>query len=314
MTVKRPRKPPAVERSTNLPDVTVAGSIRAPRRDPRQAELFRTEFILPCKPTLRLKAPSGSRWQYEIKHDGYRAQCHVNAGAVRIFTKSGFDWAARMPAIAAAIEALPVSSAVIDGEAVMVGADGVSDFFALHSALAKKSAPAAFLYAFDLVHLDGEDLRDLPLDERRLLLEELLLEAPAALRFSELVLDDGPDVARASCELGLEGIIAKLRDAPYRSGRSETWLKIKCTTTSIFVVTGFDPDGMTGVRSLRIAEKIGRTLIPVGSVGSGLTAAMSRDLRQRLDAGEPVTVAVEFRGRTPSGGLRHAALTGVPEH
>jgi bifunctional non-homologous end joining protein LigD len=105
--------------------------------------------------------------------------------------------------------------------------------------------------------------------------------------------------------------VAKIRDAPYRSGRSETWLKIKCTTTATFVVTGYDPDGDYGVRSLKLAEQQGGKLSPAGSVGSGLTAATSRELRRRLDIGERVLVEVEHRGRTPSGGLRHPALKTV---
>ncbi|HVI28891.1 ATP-dependent DNA ligase [Hansschlegelia sp.] len=308
---KPPRPPRTIKRSAEPQSEAVASRPLIARRDPRQAELFRTEFIPPCKPTLRLKAPSGSRWQFEIKHDGYRAQCHVNGGQVRIFTKNGFDWAQRMPAIVAALEQLPVSSAVIEGEAVMEGPDGVTDFFALHAALAAKSAPRAFLYAFDLLHLNGDDLRELPLDERRLLLEDMLLYGPNALRFSEHVLDDGPSVYRAACELGLEGIVAKVREATYRSGPSTTWLKIKCTQTGTFVVTGYDPDARSGVRSLKLADLDG---VPAGSVGSGLTAASSRDFRRRLDAGELVMVQVEFRGRTPSGGLRHPSLKGVPEH
>jgi bifunctional non-homologous end joining protein LigD len=284
--------------------------VQVPRRDPRQVELFRTSFIEPCKPTLRQRAPSGPRWQFEIKHDGYRAQCHLHAGEVRIYTKNGHDIAMRLPSISAALVALPVDDAVIDGEAVMIGPDGITDFFALHAAVSAKSAPAALLYAFDLLHLNGQDLRSLPLDERRLLLEDLLLYVPDPLRFSEHVLGDGPDVARAACELGLEGIVAKVRDAPYRSGRSETWLKIKCTKTAEFVVTGFEPDGRTGVRSLEIAERIGSKLEPAGSVGSGLTAQTSQDIRRALDDSREVVVEVEFRGRTPTGGLRHPAIKG----
>jgi bifunctional non-homologous end joining protein LigD len=311
---KPPRPPREIKRSTDLADASVVSRPLLRRRDPRQAELFTTSFIEPCKPTLRSKAPVGDRWQFEIKHDGYRAQCHVNGGRVRIFTKSGFDYAPRMPAIAQALQSLRVDDAVIDGEACMEGADGITDFFALHAALAKKHAPHAFLYAFDLLHLNGDDLRALPLDERRLLLEDLLRNATKSIRFSEAFEDDGPTIARMVCQMGLEGIIAKRRDAAYRCGRSETWLKIKCTQFGTFTVTGFDPDGRTGVRSLNLAERQGPKMVACGSVGSGLTAVTSRDLRRRLDAGESVTVEVEYRGRTPSGGLRHAALKGIPEH
>jgi bifunctional non-homologous end joining protein LigD len=311
---QRPRKPRELKRSTEVVAETIASPPLLRRRDPRQVELFQTTFIAPCKPTLKTRAPVGERWTYEIKHDGYRAQCHVSAGKIRIYTKGGFDWAARMPAIVESLQALQVDDAIIDGEACMEGADGISDFFALHAALAKKHAPHAFLYAFDLLHLNGEDLRGRPLTERRELLEDLLRIATPAIRFSESFEDDGPTIARMACQMGLEGIIAKRRDAPYRSGRSETWLKIKCTQFGTFTVTGFDPDGRTGVRSLNLAERQGPKMVACGSVGSGLTAVTSRDLRRRLDAGETVTVEVEYRGRTPSGGLRHAALKGIPEH
>jgi bifunctional non-homologous end joining protein LigD len=239
---KPPRRPREIKRSAEASEA-LTSRVQVPRRDPRQVELFRTSFIEPCKPTLRQRAPSGPGWQFEIKHDGYRAQCHLSAGEVRIYTKNGHDIAARLPSISAALAALPVDDALIDGEAVMVGSDGITDFFTLHAAVSAKSAPAALLYAFDLLHLDGQDLRSLPLDERRLLLEDLLLYVADPLRFSEHVLGDGPSVVRAACDLGLEGIVAKVRDAPYRSGRGETWLKIKCTKTAEFVVTGFEPDG-----------------------------------------------------------------------
>ncbi len=307
---KPPRRPREIKRATEADSALVTSRPLVRRANPRQAGLFQTSFIEPCKPTLRPKAPTGARWQFEIKHDGYRAQAHVGAGRVQIFTKSGFDWASRFPTIVAALERLPVEDAVIDGEACVVGDDGVTDFFALHKAASAGSAPAAVLYAFDLLHLDGEDLRQLPLDERRLLLEDLLHRAgePAALPFSEHVLGDGPEIARSACALGLEGIVAKVRDAPYRSGRSETWLKIKCTRTEAFEVVGFDPDGRAGVRSIDIVRRKGRKLEPAGSVGSGLTLTSSREIRAALDAGRKVIVEVEHRGATPSGGVRHGAI------
>lgn len=132
-------------------------------------------------------------------------QAHINVGTVRLYKKSGFDWADPVPKISAVLKRLSVEAAVIDAEAVMVGEDGISDFFALHSALAKKRAPHAFLYAFDLLHLDGQDLRGLPLDERRLLLEDLLFRAgePEAIRFSENVDGDPGDIVAAACRRAL---------------------------------------------------------------------------------------------------------------
>ncbi|MFC3692574.1 ATP-dependent DNA ligase [Chenggangzhangella methanolivorans] len=306
---KTPRRLREIKRSTEASDAAVASRPLVRRRDPRQAELFRTEFVPPCKPTLVTDAPTAKGWAFEIKHDGYRMQAHVNAGAVRLFTKSGLDWADRAPKIRSALERLPVEAAVIDAEAVMVGEDGISDFFALHSALAKKRAPQAFLYAFDLLHLDGQDLRELPLDERRLLLEDLLLRAgePEAIRFSENVEGAPADIVAAACRMGLEGVVAKRQDAPYRSGPSKSWLKVKCTQVGTFGVTAYLP----GSRSLDLAELKDGGLVSVGSVGAGLSERAADAIRARIAAEGFALVEVEYRGRTPLGNLRHPALKGV---
>jgi len=131
-------------------------------------------WIEPCLPTLVKTPPIGAVWLHEIKHDGYRAISVIKEGRARIFTRRGHDWSDRMPNIKAALERLKVKSAVIDGEVVMIDKDGVSDFFALHLALARKCAPNATLMAFDLLELDGEDLRPRPVEERRARLEKLL--------------------------------------------------------------------------------------------------------------------------------------------
>lgn len=306
---KNPRRPREIKRAAETQNASVASRTVVRRRDPRQAELFRTDFFLPCRPTLVAEPPTAKGWAFEIKHDGYRMQAHVNAGIARVFTKSGFDWAERVPKIRSALERLPVEAAVIDAEAVMVGEDGISDFFALHSALAKKRAPHAFLYAFDLLHLDGQDLRDMPLDERRLLLEDLLLRAdePEAIRFSENVDGDPGDVVAAACRMGLEGVVAKRQDAPYRSGPSKTWLKVKCTELGTFGVTAYLP----GERSLELSELKDGELVSVGSVGAGLSERAAADIKSRIAAQGFALVEVEYRGRTPSGHLRHPALKGV---
>jgi bifunctional non-homologous end joining protein LigD len=129
-------------------------------------------FVPPALPTLVARSPSGDAWMHAVKHDGYRAIALVEDGRPRIFTRRGHDYTARMPGIVEALEGLPCRSAVIDGEAVILGEDGVSDFFALHAALARRHAPEAQLVAFDLLHLDGEDLRDRPIEERRAKLAE----------------------------------------------------------------------------------------------------------------------------------------------
>jgi bifunctional non-homologous end joining protein LigD len=302
---KPPRRSRSISRSANTPADIAANAPISVKGDARQADLFVPAFVPPCKPTLSDRVPMGERWQYEIKHDGYRTQAHLHEGTVRLYTKSGLDWTERMPLIARAVASLTARSAVIDGEAVMLDQQAISNFFALHAALAAKRAPHAFLVAFDLLWLDGEDVRQRPLAERRAMLAETLVGAPDGLELSEHLVGDGSAILRAACDMGLEGIVAKRRDCPYRSGRSETWLKVKCTTTEPFAVIGFDAVGSGGVRSLRVARLSDGELTPAGWVGSGLTEAAARELRRILDAGEHVVVDVEYRGFSPAGELRH---------
>lgn len=303
------RRPRSIARSA--PSAETAASRALSRHgDLRQDDLFALPFVPPCKPVLRAKVPAGPLWQYEIKHDGYRAQAQVHGDLVRIFTKSGLEWSDRMPAIVAAMRELPVASAVIDGEAVMVGADGISDFFALHAALAAKRAPEAILVAFDLLELAGEDLRPRPLTDRRAMLAELLIGAPAAIQLSEHLNDGGEAMLQHACAMGLEGIVAKRRDAPYRSGPSETWIKVKCTKVDSFAVVGFDPEGRRGVAALKLARLVDGDLRPCGYVGSGIGATDRKALRGLLDVGAHLVADVEYRGFSPAGELRHPVFKG----
>jgi bifunctional non-homologous end joining protein LigD len=308
-----PRKPRPIARSSELTGEAVASRATIAKRDPRQPDLFTPTFVPPCKPTLAGKVPVGELWQYEIKHDGYRIQAHLHEGEVWLFTKSGLDWTDRMPGIAEAVRALPVRSAILDGEAIMEDEEGVSDFFALHAALAQKRAPHAILMAFDLLSLEGVDLRDRALVERRGMLAETLVQAAPGLDLSPHSLEGGEGLLKAACERGLEGIVAKRRNSPYRSGRVESWLKIKCTNVEAFAVIGHEPEGRSGVRSLKLASLAGEALVPCGSVGSGLAGEVCRKIREALNAGQPVVVEVEHRGRTPAGELRHPVFKGWHE-
>jgi bifunctional non-homologous end joining protein LigD len=182
-------------------------------------------FVPPALPTLVADSPAGADWLHEVKHDGYRAISVVEDGRARIFARRGHDYTARMPSIAEALAGLPCRSAVIDGEAVILAEDGVSDFFALHAALARQHAPDAQLVAFDLLQLDGEDLRDRPIEERRAKLADLIDGAGLAIQFSHEVDGDGPEVPRAAPEHGLEGIVSKRRGSAYRSDRVKSWVK-----------------------------------------------------------------------------------------
>jgi bifunctional non-homologous end joining protein LigD len=181
-------------------------------------------FIEPCQPSKAERPPSGSLWLHEIKHDGYRLMVRRDGARVRCFTRNDHDWADRFPAIVDAALRIKASSFLIDGEAVIARDDGTPDFRALRS---KRRGHEAVLYAFDLIEHDGIDLRDLPLIERKFRLFKLLGRAKHAIRFNEHLTGDGATVFEHACRMGLEGIVSKRTDAPYRSGPSRTWLKSK---------------------------------------------------------------------------------------
>ena len=195
---KQPGKPRAIKRATDAKPERIASRIVSSRPDLRQAGLFDLPptWIAPCIPKLVPTAPPGPNWLHEIKHDGYRTVCVIDQGNVSIYTRRGLNWADRMPSIARALSALKVRSAVIDGEAIVIGEDGLSDFFTLHAALARKSAPRAVLVAFDLMHLDGEDMRGRVLEDRRAVLEDVVRRRAPWIQFSESIEGDGPQVWR----------------------------------------------------------------------------------------------------------------------
>ena len=244
-------------------------------------------FIAPCDPTLRERAPEGSGWLHEIKIDGYRAQLHIHDGRVRVFSRSGYDWTEQFSQIARAAEPLSARELIIDGEATVVGKTGLPDFQALRRELAKKHTDRLIYMAFDLLYLDGHDLRGLPLIERKRALQDVLAKAPAKISYADSVgLQDGETVFRHACELGLEGIVSKRRDAPYRSGRQETWIKLKCTKSDTFPIVAFVEK--LGARprkiaSLYVGRRDGERVLYAGKAGTGYTEKVARELREKLD-------------------------------
>jgi ATP-dependent DNA ligase len=182
-------------------------------------------FIEPCLPSRVALPPSGPDWVHEIKHDGYRLMVRRDGSRVRCFTRTGHDWAARFLAIVDAALQIKAQSFLIDGEAVIAREDGLPDFRALR---ARHRGHEAALFAFDLIELNGDELRDLPLLERKRRLKRLIGRSTRrSIRFVEHLTGDGPTVFRHVCQMGLEGIVSKRVDAPYRSGRSRAWVKVK---------------------------------------------------------------------------------------
>jgi bifunctional non-homologous end joining protein LigD len=182
----------------------------------------------PCIPTRATKVPAGPDWLHEIKHDGYRLIVQREGKRVRLFTRNGHDWTDRYPLIVEAALRNRSSSFVIDGEAVVLGVDGVSDFDGLHS---RQHDDEVMLYAFDCLALDGDDLRKLPLTLRKSNLARLLARRPDGIFVAPFEQGEiGPDLFRPACNMRLEGMVSKRRDSTYRSGRSPSWIKVKNRT------------------------------------------------------------------------------------
>jgi bifunctional non-homologous end joining protein LigD len=181
-------------------------------------------FIAPCLPTPILRPPSGPLWVHEIKHDGYRMMAWREGDDVRLYTRRGYDWSERYPAVVAALRTLKVGSCLIDGELVVCDEAGVSSFERLRS---RQHDHTAFLYAFDLLTLDGQDLRREPFETRKVTLASLLRRSPAGISLCEHLEADGEVVFRHACKMGLEGIVSKRRDSRYSSGATPNWVKSK---------------------------------------------------------------------------------------
>ena len=183
-------------------------------------------FIEPCQPTPAPSPPTGLEWPHEIKHDGYRMIARREAAGIRLITRNGHDWTDRFPSVVAAVRALPrVASCVIDGEVAVAGPDGITSFALLRSGSWVK--PQAQLCAFDLIELDGVDLRREPLEQRKLMLARLLRRCRPGLSYTDHVFGDGLEIFAHACKMGLEGIVSKRKSSTYRSGRSLDWRKSK---------------------------------------------------------------------------------------
>ena len=214
--------------------------------DPTRRVVERTSLPAWVKPQLAAlvkKAPDGLDWLHEIKLDGYRMHARLDAGRVKIITRRGNDWTQKYPAIANAIAGVPARDAYLDGELCGVLPDGRTAFNLIQNA-ADADQGSLVLFLFDLLYLDGEDIRDLPLVDRKARLETLLVGAPKSLQYNDHQLGQGPAFHRLTCERGLEGIVSKRIDGRYEPDR-RTWLKTKCLNREEFIVVGWsDPEGL----------------------------------------------------------------------
>jgi bifunctional non-homologous end joining protein LigD len=295
----------------------------------RKHNLPPPDWIAPQLATPARKAPASGDWSYEIKFDGYRLMTRIDGGDIRLLTRRRNNWTVRLPALCDAVAALPVSNAWLDGEIVVLDSNGVPDFNALQNAF---DHPAQITYfVFDLLWINGEDIRGLPLRARREVLRQMIGEGADNLRFSEDFAADPASLLESARNMGLEGIIGKRADRPFRSGRSTDWIKIKCMQRQDFPIVGYTT-GRGGLQSLILAVERDGVLRFAGTVEpTGLRSSQLRALTNKLASlerdssvlsnppsdryirwSEPKLLAdVSFVEWTPGGHVRHPEFRGV---
>ncbi len=279
--------------------------------------------------------PEGDEWFHEIKHDGYRIVARIEEGEVRLVSRNGKDWTKEFPQVARAVGRLPAGTALLDGEVAAVLPNGATSFQALQRR-ADATAPLVY-FAFDLLHLDGWDLRAVKLEDRKEVLRRLLESAPATIRFSDHVRGHGPAFFEKAREAGLEGVVSKRADAPYREGRGGDWRKAKCRLSQEVVIGGWTlpSNGQPSIGALHVGFYEDDQLVYAGKVGSGFSERLLDDLLRRLEARkrdacpfasvpaemkrgahwvEPDLVAqVEFTQWTDEGRMRQPVFLGLRE-
>jgi bifunctional non-homologous end joining protein LigD len=292
-------------------------------------------FIVPCLATLTGEPPDGDHWVHEIKFDGYRLQARIDGDTVQLLTRSGLDWTEKFAPLAKALLSLNLASAIIDGEVIVEDEQGAPSFAELVGDLKARRMSRLVYVAFDLLFLDGTDVRARPLGERKALLKSLLSrnKARVQLHYSDHLEVSGSAMLAEACKRGLEGIISKRLDKPYQSGRGTVWLKSKCISSDEFVIAGYlDSTAVeNAVGALVVGFYDGKQLVYVGRVGTGFNRRSAGELWQDLQGlriAEPTFVTppdatqskgvvwvkprlvaqVEYRAWTAEGILRHASF------
>jgi bifunctional non-homologous end joining protein LigD len=285
-------------------------------------------FIEPALAASIDRVPSGERWIHEIKFDGYRVQVHLANEAVKVFTRRGHDWTNRFRKVANDAWHLKASAAIIDGEIVVPAADGTTDFSVLQNEL-KGASTKIVLVAFDLLYLNGRDLRKVPLLQRKAALKKIITGSD--VQFSESFEIDGREMFTHACKVGLEGVVSKVRDSVYGSGRGNNWVKKTCAQRETLTIAGFalDEGKWDGIY---LARRKGDHLIYAGKVDHGFDKTSAAELRRRLEPlvrktqpyakriahkgiwVEPKLLAeIEYRAKSAEGKVRHPFFKGLRE-
>src|SRR5438132_6674266 len=309
---------------------------RSPRRAKRAEKAELPQFISPQLATLVTDPPKTGEWLYEVKHDGYRMLARLTKRDARLLTRSGKDWTERLPHLAKALKQLKLPDTWLDGEIVVLRDNGRSSFQALQNAFDAGRDSEIVYFVFDAPFLKGADLRRLPLAERKKRLQHAL-KPPKSVRFSEHLEGDSAEVLDKACKLGLEGLIGKLADSVYVSGRTKTWIKLKCRQQQDFVIVGYTAPGGSrtgfGALLLGVHDAPGGKLRYAGKVGTGFDEEWLATLTKRLAAikrpdsplvnppreksvhwVKPQLVAqIAFAERTDDGILRQASFLGLRE-
>jgi bifunctional non-homologous end joining protein LigD len=248
------------------------------------------DFLKPQLAVETKSPPDTAGWLHELKLDGYRIQARKNGATVKLLTRSGLDWTARMQEIAVEVARLPCEAATLDGEVVVLAADGTTNFADLQAAFQEGKRHPLTYFCFDLLHLDGRNTRHLPLIERKKLLAEVLRDAnPDTLQVGEHMQSSGVEMFHRACGLRAEGIVSKRADAAYSGTRTADWLKSKCLHEQEFVVGGYTLPGKgkaggPGIGALLLGYYEGEKLIYAGRTGTGFTQGFAATLRRRLEA------------------------------
>jgi bifunctional non-homologous end joining protein LigD len=264
------------------------------------------DFISPQLATLVKEAPTGDQWFHELKFDGYRLLCHINRRKVRFWTRNQKDWTDKFPHLSRAMQSIPATSAILDGEVIVLDPKHLSSFQKLQQALGKGDEKLIY-EVFDLVYLDGVDLTHCALKDRKSLLAKLFASvAPRGpVRYSDHIEGSGAAFFNKACDHGIEGIVSKLASAPYESTRNRNWLKVKCGKRQEFVIAGYTPSEKgLAFASLILGVYEKGELVYSGRVGTGFSDKLRAELRKKLDKISLATSPFATRPKDP--GLREA--------